>query len=230
MSLSSKSLTITGYKFPTFTYFGKIGSYQLQLNPSELSVGVGQKEGKKSEDTDAVGNAISSKAPIFLQRTLDLSFTIDNTGAVPNAPDGMGFFSGSLADSIQSLEMLTVEPVASTHRPPFVRISWGLGDISFYGIVTTFKYNYTFFDSYGIPLRAVVTMQVQDFDSSDGASLLQSPDITKMPVIKEGDTIVKLSEEYYDNKKYYIKLAEFNNLSSLRNLKHGTHLEIPPIR
>jgi hypothetical protein len=230
MSLSSKSLTITGYKFPTFTYFGKIGSYQLQLNPSELSVGVGQKEGKKSEDTDAVGNAISSKAPIFLQRTLDLSFTIDNTGAVPNAPDGMGFFSGSLADSIQSLEMLTVEPVASTHRPPFVRISWGLGDISFYGIVTTFKYNYTFFDSYGIPLRAVVTMQVQEFDSSDGASLLQSPDITKMPVIKEGDTIVKLSEEYYDNKKYYIKLAEFNNLSSLRNLKHGTHLEIPPIR
>ena len=230
MSLSSKSLTITVYKFPTFTYFGKIGSYQLQLNPSELSVGVGQKEGKKSEDTDAVGNAISSKAPIFLQRTLDLSFTIDNTGAVPNAPDGMGFFSGSLADSIQSLEMLTVEPVASTHRPPFVRISWGLGDISFYGIVTTFKYNYTFFDSYGIPLRAVVTMQVQDFDSSDGASLLQSPDITKMPVIKEGDTIVKLSEEYYDNKKYYIKLAEFNNLSSLRNLKHGAHLEIPPIR
>lgn len=228
MSSSSKALTITGYKFPTFAYFGKIGSYQLQLNPSELSVSVGQKE-DKIKDADASGNTLTSKAPIFLQRTLDLSFTIDNTGVVPNVPDGMGFFTKSLADSIQSLEELTVEPVASTHRPPFVRVSWGLGDISFYGVVSTFKYNYTFFDSYGIPLRAVVTMQVQDFDS-DGASLFQSPDITKMPVIKEGDTIVKLSEEYYDNKKYYIKLAEFNNLSSLRNLKYGAHLEVPPIR
>jgi len=229
MSLLSTSLTITGYKYPTFTYFGMIGSYQLQLNPTELSVSVGQTEGDKEEDTDAVGNAISSKAPIFLQRTLDLSFTIDNTGVVPNSPDGMGFFFGTLADSIQSLEELTVEPVVSTHRPPFVRVSWGLGDISFYGIVSSFKYNYTFFDAHGVPLRAVVTMQVQDFDS-EGANLLQSPDITKMPVIKEGDTIVKLCEEYYDNKKYYIKLAEFNNLSSLRNLKYGAHLEVPPIR
>ena len=51
-----------------------------------------------------------------------------------------------------------------------------------------------------------------------------------MPIVKDGDNIVKLSEEYYDNKKYYIKLAEFNNLSSLRNLKHGSQLEVPPIK
>lgn len=229
MSLSSQALMITGYKSEDFSILEVIGSYQLQLNPSELSVNVGKNDGETTTDKDAVGNAIRSEAPIFLQRTLDLSFTIDNTGAVPNAPDGMGFFLGSLADSIRSLEEVTVEPVASTHRPPFVRVSWGLGDISFYGIVSTFKYNYTFFDSYGTPLRAVITMQVQDFDS-DGASLFQSPDITKMPIIKEGDNIVKLSEEYYDNKKYYIKLAEFNSLSSLRNLKYGAHLEVPPIR
>lgn len=229
MSLSSQALTITGYKSKDFTIFDKIGSYQLQLNPSELSVNVGKKE-EKTRDTDAVGNAITSEAPIFLQRSLDLSFTIDNTGAVPNAPDGMGLFLGTLADSISSLEEVTVEPVASTHRPPFVRVSWGLGDISFYGIVSTFKYNYTFFDSYGTPLRAVITMQIQDFDSEGGASLFQSPDITKMPIIKEGDNIVKLSEEYYDDKKYYMKLAEFNSLSSLRNLKYGAHLEVPPIR
>ena len=80
-----------------------------------------------------------------------------------------------------------------------------------------------------MPLRATVTMSVKDHDS-EGKHLFQSPDITKMPMVKDGDTIVKLSEEYYDSKKYYIKLAEFNNLSSIRNLKHGSLLEVPPIR
>ncbi|CAN0410807.1 unnamed protein product [Scytosiphon promiscuus] len=140
----------------------------------------------------------------------------------------MNFFFGNIAQSIKSLEELTVEPVASTHRPPYVRVSWGLGAISIYGVVSSFKYDYTFFDGYGIPLRAKVTISVKDFDS-DGASLFQSPDITKMPTVKDGDNIVRLSEEYYDDKKYYVKLAEFNGMSSLRNLKNGSLLEVPPL-
>lgn len=226
MSIFTSSLKITGYKYPTY---GKIGSYRLQLNPSELSINVGQKEEERKEDSLAEGTAITSKAPIFLQRTLSLSFTLDNTGAVPNEPSGMGMFFGTLADSIKSLEKLTVEPVASTHRPPFVRVSWGLGDISIFGICKSFKYDYTFFDSLGVPLRAKVSMEVQDFDT-DGSPLFQSPDITKMPTVKEGDSIVKLSEEFYDDKKYYIKLAEFNNLSSLRSLKEGSQIEVPPLK
>jgi hypothetical protein len=39
-----------------------------------------------------------------------------------------------------------------------------------------------------------------------------------------------LSEKYYNDKKYYLQLAEFNNLSSLRNLKLGTQIEIPPMK
>lgn len=228
MGLFSSSLEISGYKTSDFSVVDFIGKYRLQLNPSEISINVGQKEDSKTSDSEANGSEISSRAPIFLQRTLDFNFIIDNTGAVPNKPDGMGLF-GDLIDSINSLEEITVNPVASTHRPPFVRVSWGLGNISFFGIVTTFKYNYTFFNAYGTPLRANITMQVQDFDN-EGVSLFQSPDITKMPLIIEGDNIVKLSEKYYDDKNYYIKLADFNNLSSLRAIKNGTLLEIPPIK
>lgn len=228
----ANSVTITGYKEGSSSNStAKIGEYKLQLNPSDLKFTVGQKEGKKTEDVEANGGIISSKAPISLQRELDLSFTIDNTGVVPNDPDVKGYSSsgGDIVNSIKTLEEITVEPVASTHRPPFVRIVWGKGSVSIYGIVKTFSYVYTFFDSYGVPLRATVNMQIQDLGGGDN-SLFQSPDITKMPIVKDGDTIVKLSEEYYDNKKYYIKLAEFNNLSSLRNLKHGSLLEVPPIR
>ena len=221
-----KYLIITGYKKADF--LSKIGSYKLQLNPTEISIGVGDPKIKKVEK-DAEGKTITSITPLYRQRTLDLNFTIDNTGAIPNKPNGMGSsYSANLVDSIKSLEEIAIDDVVSEHRPPFVRLSWGT-KFTFSGTVSSYKYNYTFFNAYGTPLRAVVTMQIKDFDKND-ASLFQSPDITKMPVIKDGDTIVKLCEEYYDDKKYYIKLAEFNSLSSFRNLKHGGQLEIPPIK
>jgi hypothetical protein len=50
-----------------------------------------------------------------------------------------------------------------------------------------------------------------------------------MPVIKDKDNIIKLSEDSYDDKKYYIRIAEINNLASLRDLKKGSSIFLPPI-
>ena len=44
------------------------------------------------------------------------------------------------------------------------------------------------------------------------------------------DTIdYEVFEEYYENKNYYLKIADHNNLSSFRKLKEGSTLEFPPI-
>ena len=51
-----------------------------------------------------------------------------------------------------------------------------------------------------------------------------------MPVIKDKDNIVKLSTDSYDDKKYYIRIAEINNLPSLRELKKGSSIVLPPIK
>jgi hypothetical protein len=220
------SLIIAGYENPECTV--PIGIYKLQLNPSELSITVGEKKNEKTKDSDAKGSDITSKSKTFQQRSLDLSFTIDNTGAIPHGPFTL-LSGGNIVESIMLLEDVTVNTIYNTHSAPFVRLIWGSGLVSFEGIVSAFKYNYTFFDGFGIPLRAVVTMTVTN-SNENNISLFQSPDITKMPVIKDGDNIVKFSEEYYDDKKYYIKLAEFNNLSSFRALKQGALLEIPPIK
>jgi nucleoid-associated protein YgaU len=220
------ALVISGYKDPLGTQL--IGLYKLQLNPSELKITVGEPKVTQTQDSLAGGTAVTSKATVFQQRTLVLSFTIDNTGAVPHSPF-TPLPGGNIVESIKTLELVAVNPIFTTHRPPFVRLAWGKGLVNFKGIVSSFDYSYTFFDGMGIPLRAVVNMTVKNFDTND-KSLYQSPDITKMPVIKDGDNIVKISEEYYDDKKYYIKLAEFNNLSSFRALKFGSQLEIPPIK
>jgi hypothetical protein len=238
----SKSLVIVGYKEPptgTVTTMADvasriasniinlIGTYTLQLNPDQISFTTDiTKQG--DDDSDINASILTSKAPPFLKKTLGFDFIIDNTGAVPQTPDGtLGTLT--LAQSIALLEKVTITPHASTHRPPFVWVMWGMGNISIFGIVKSFKYDYTFFDAFGIPLRAKVAISIDSVDNSQN-SLFQSPDITKMPVVKDGDNIVKLSEGYYDNKKYYLKLAEFNNLSSIRALKKGSQIEVPPLR
>jgi hypothetical protein len=216
---SSRTLSIDGYRNSDFT--DHLDNFFLQLNPAELSFSVGQKEGKSKEDKAVDGSIIKSMSPSWIQQSLKLSFTIDDTGAVPNP------IVGSIVDSIEKLKNITVVPDPKIHRPPFVKVSWGDG-VSIKGTVASFDYVYTFFDFEGAPLRANVSMNIEEY--SENQRLFQSPDITKMPIVKGGDTIVKLSEKYYNDKKYYLQLAEFNNLSSLRNLKLGAQIEIPPIK
>lgn len=214
------NLAITGYKGSDWK--GRpIGKYILQLNPTELDVSTSSlMEGKK--DKDAEGNEIQGKPPLYMPRSLSLKFTIDATGVLPKEPDGQ-----SIIGSIKRLEKAAIKQDNDSHRPPFVKVQWG--KFEFLGVVGSYGFKYTFFDIDGKPLRAEIALKIDNTQDSD-KKRKRSPDITKMPTIKDGDNIVNLCEEYYDDKKYYIKLSEFNGLSSIRNLKYGDQLEIPPIK
>jgi hypothetical protein len=61
-------------------------------------------------------------------------------------------------------------------------------------------------------------------------SLFMSPDITRIPKVKQSDNIIDFCQKYYDDKNYYLQVAEHNNLPSFRKLKTGTNLEFPPIK
>ena len=74
-------------------------------------------------------------------------------------------------------------------------------------------------------------MSITEVDSSFDSNLrnFNSPDITRIPTIKDKDNLVKFSMESYDDKKYYIRIAELNNLSSVRDLENGKKLFLPPL-
>jgi len=137
--------------------------------------------------------------------------------------------SNTIANSINILETLTIIPNNETHQNPYVYLYWGeTFQDSYYGQVTALKYDYNFFDISGNPLRALITLTITEVNAIMDRSF-QSPDITKIPMIKDKDNIIKFSEDSYDDKKYYIRIAEINNLSSLRNLKKGSSIFLPPI-
>lgn len=191
MSNKESGLAIFGYKKSNWTE--EVGSYKLQLNPTELDVSIsGLRDGQKKEK-DAKGDGLSKRPPLYTARTLSLKFTIDATGVVPNNPDGY-----SILASITKLEIATTKKNAKSHRPPFVKVQWG--EFKFCGVVENYGFKYTYFSMNGDPLRAEITMTIKNTKRSD-KHLEQSPDITKMPIVKDGDTTVSLCEEYYDDKK-----------------------------
>jgi len=220
-------LIIYGFKYDNG---GRIGSFTLQINPINIKITAGL-ENLKDDDKDASGNARSKPSQKRQPQTIDMKFTIDKTGVVNKQINRKNLSSVSIAEEINNLRNVCVHPNWHTHKNPFVALQWGdtFRNI-FYGQTTSFNYNYTFFAKDGSPLRAEVHMKIKEGEGWKLNRNFQSPDITKTPLIKDKDTLVKVSIDNYDDKNYYLRIAEYNNLVSIRDMKNGNKIILPPLR
>ena len=227
------NLTIKAYSSSGFNELK--GTYKLQINPGSVKCSYGKTDDKDKEiePKSANGGAIPQKSTTYFKESVSFNFTLDLTGVIPNVPDGVNppkkdnFFSG-LNDSINKLKKVTIDPLRSTHMPPYVHLIWG--DISLKGFVGELGIEYTYFNSEGKAVRADISIKIEEFiDQNVIETKFQSPDITRIPTIKVGDTIPAFCKEFYSDKKYYLKIAESNNLPSFRRLKLGEKLLFPPL-
>ena len=229
---ANSNLTLTAYeKFangqPSAPLSG--GFYQAQVNPEGLEISFVGMPGEDDEPASAAGMPVSEKNSPYNKRTIGISFTIDNTGAIPSAPYKVtGNAGDSIKDSIDQLLKVTVKPTKATHRPPFVKLQWG--KFILVGKVFGLSVNYTFFNVLGDPVRAVVSFSlVEEVDEKVISREFQSPDITRIVTVKDGDHLISLCDAFYDDPKYYIQVASYNNLPSFRGLKIGSKIEFPPL-
>jgi len=202
------------------------GEFKLQLNP--ISISATRSTDNLKEDKDADGNATKT-TETFQPAKYTFKFTIDDSGAIDHLPLPHSY---GITESIRKLEYLTIKPDNESHKNPFVYLHWGTSfKYAYYGQVSALKYNYTLFDINGDPLRAEITLTITEVDASYNDSRnFNSPDITRIPTIKDKENLVKYSLESYDDKRYYIRIAEINNLSSIRALKNGSEILLPPIK
>ena len=202
------------------------GKFKLQLNP--ISISVTRSTDNLKEDKDAEGSATKA-TETFQPAKYTFKFTIDDSGVIDHLPLP---HSRGITESIRKLEYLTIKPDYESHKNPFVYLHWGTTfKYAYYGQVSAMKYNYTLFDINGDPIRAEITLTITEVDASFNDSRnFNSPDITRMPTIKDKDNLVKFSIDSYDDKNFYIRIAEINNLSSIRDLKNGRKILLPPIK
>lgn len=228
MSGSISTLTITGYKtLSNGVVSGSIGSFSLQLNPKDLKAKYSANEKNGSDDNEepksAIGNPTNPQTLSKATESVKFEFYLDTTGAIAKTTSVKNIIS-----SVNSLKKITVDKLSDTHSIPFVSVQWG--SITFVGKINTLNVDYTLFDNAGTPLRARISLEVAEhFDTKADSANNQSPDITRIPTIKEGDSLVSLCQEFYDDSHLFIRVAEFNSMPSFRRLIPGTILEFPPI-
>jgi LysM repeat protein len=173
----------------------------------------------------------NSASPSFIkmgQEEISFDLVLDATGIIPPP---IGTEITPLAMLIQNLEDTIYTFNGETHQPSFVKIAWG--DLSFNGRMTKMSIDYKMFTPGGVSLRANVSLsfiQFVNFDGSTSQGDKQSPDMTHIITIKDGDTLPRLCQQIYGQSDYYLQVASLNELSSFRSLEIGSQIFFPPLK
>lgn len=150
---------------------------------------------------------------------------LDGTGVVPGAP------TTSVTDQIAALRAVVAEFDGKQHECRIVKLVWG--SFLYHARLESMDVEFTLFSSYGLPLRAKVTMSFVAFRTekeSMAQAKLSSPDLTHRIESQAGDTLALLCHRIYKSQVYVQDVARANGMDSTRILPPGTTLFFPPLR
>ena len=159
---------------------------------------------------------------------LSFKIVLDSTGVVPLSDANK---RKDVEQMIKDLKGIVYDYHGSIHQPYYVELLWGA--MLFKGRLDNFTIEYKMFKSNGAPLRANVSLSFIGYISEEMAAAQanqNSPDMTHIVTIREGDTLVELCRRIYGKSKYYLKVAEHNKLTNFRSLNPGSRISFPPIK
>lgn len=196
---------------------------EVQVNPESYS----QKITVKFSDKQAPGT--TGKLPKFSKmepQKLDFELLFDATGVINGKKNPLN----GVEEEIQKFKKLTLEYKGDKHRPRFLSIYWGT--LRFDGCLESLDITYKLFRHDGLPLRAVA--KAGFIGSIDDEKRVKkdnpnSPDLTHVRTVMEGDTLPLMTFRIHGDSKYYTEVARVNGLSDFRNLKTGDRIYFPPI-
>src|SRR5438270_677363 len=179
---------------------------------------------------------------------IQFDFIFDSTGVVPKPLDGLaGALSGipiagaiaaaisgspkyDILAEIEAFKNIVLTYDGDIHEPRDVQLLWGT--LSFTGKLTSLQFNYKLFQPDGTPIRAIATAAfIGSIDDNLREALKKSnsPDLTHIRKVAQGDTLSLMTYKIYGDASYYIEVARINKLVNFRNLAPGTEILFPPI-
>ncbi|MXV49670.1 hypothetical protein GS399_01700 [Pedobacter sp. HMF7647] len=123
------------------------------------------------------------------------------------------------------------------HRTSFLRITWGhltwlrTNQYEFDCELKTTSIQYKLFKFDGTPLRVIISATFAEKVAAEkqlAEDRKESPDLTHVRIVKEGDTLPGMVEKIYGDFKYYLEVARINKLQNFRDLQPGQKLIFPP--
>lgn len=213
-----EKLLIKAYKAPD--YSGEVvGEFEAFVNPHEITLSY------EMEYDSAQGAGTTNSRMEFKKvkpGDLSLTFFLDATGA-----------SGSVIDVQKEVERFqTVTGYSGEiHRPHYLKVVWGTMQVK-RCVLKSASIVYKLFKPNGVPLRALISATFTD-NSDDQTRVAiaqdQSPDLTHVRLVKEGDTLPGLCYQIYGEPGYYLEVARANRLDNFRKLTAGDRIVFPPL-
>lgn len=215
-------LTLTAYNRKK-KKIAAINPFSVMINPESItisqSVGYSESEAdKENAKFKGLGHCKISIPKIIL----------DTTGIIPQSewPNGRT----DVLSMIDDLKKIVCRYEGKEHEPPIVHVQWGSS--IYWSRMTSLNFQYTLFNSAGVPVRAEVTFEFNCFKTEQEIQAEKnksSPDLTHLVEVQVGDTLPLMCERVYNNSAMYLQVARFNGLTNFRHLKVGSRLVFPPI-
>lgn len=122
--------------------------------------------------------------------------------------------------------LMLIEP--SLHAPPLLKLEWS--SLQFTGYLASCKQTFTKFSETGMPVRANLDCEFQQFVEPSKISALspnESPDTTKYRVVTQGDALWSFSAREYGQPDRWREIAAANGIANPRLLCTGDTLVFP---
>ncbi|GAB4477571.1 MAG: hypothetical protein OHK0057_27430 [Thermoflexibacter sp.] len=215
-------LKMTGYG--TNTEGDEIDSFEVMVNPETITL----KSNIQYFEEEILNGQTHTKFSHYSSDVLDFKIILDGTGAIPDTRTKK---FDTVKEQIDAIRKICVDYVSDAHEPGYVKIEWG--DIEFYGRLQNMNITYSMFAPDGTVVRAEIDFTFSEYtdpETVQSENEGHSPDLTKIRVVKEGDTLPLLCEKMYNDSSMYIQVARYNGLVNFRNLTPGTEIVFPPIK
>lgn len=225
-------LRIKAYSDEQFSEEVGDGEFQTLLNPETYTFNY------KIEQNDDQAPGTSAAAPRFnkaLPEDLELEFVFDRTGVVTDyskagGGNNFGDAGSGIINDIDHFKNVVFDYNGDEHRPNYLMIAWGA--LLFKGTLSEMDITFKLFKPDGTPLRATARAKFKGFVEDNLRVAMEnnnSPDLTHVRNVKEGDTLPLMTYRIYGDSKYYLEVAKANNITNFRKLKVGQQVFFPPL-
>lgn len=223
-------------KLKVFKEDGSFDLLTVQYNPSSLSFE------KPVQTAEITIPGLDSPLKQFIRggtETASVELYFDTT----ERGTGAGATSvTTLTDPFYGL--VKIDP--RTHAAPVCSFIWGErfpGDelperygnqrrTEFSCVVTSLKQEFKYFSPQGTPLRAVLTLKLEEYVGLDRQIQqlnLQSSDHTRSHVLEDGETLALVAWQLLHDPREWRHLADANALDDPRRVAPGLLLTVPPL-